>query len=103
MILVATPNHRSVEERHTSHERRSPLPFDLPSVARKKLSVGFDGGQLSPDAGVLLLRGWRGGGEEAWSGRSACFVHPGMAQARAHRAPAYGDAYGDRPLRCRLR
>lgn len=33
------------------------LPFDLPSVGRKKLSVGFDGGQLSSDAGVLLLRG----------------------------------------------
>jgi hypothetical protein len=33
------------------------LPFDLPSVAGKKLSVGFDGGQLSSDAGVLLLRG----------------------------------------------
>src|SRR4030095_15911322 len=33
------------------------LPFDLPSVAGKKLSVGFDGGQLSSDAGVLVLRG----------------------------------------------
>ena len=33
------------------------LPFDLPSVARKKLSVGFDGGELSSDAGVLVLRG----------------------------------------------
>jgi hypothetical protein len=33
------------------------LPFDLPSVARKRLSVGFDGGQLSSDAGALLLRG----------------------------------------------
>src|SRR5271167_4602832 len=33
------------------------LPFDLPSVACKKLSVGFDGGRLSSDAGVLLLRG----------------------------------------------
>jgi Transposase DDE domain group 1 len=32
------------------------LPFYLPSVARKKLSVGFDGGQLSSDAGVLVLR-----------------------------------------------
>ncbi|MDX2168657.1 MAG: IS1380 family transposase [Deltaproteobacteria bacterium] len=32
-------------------------PFDLPSVARKKVRVGFDGGQLSSDAGVLLLRG----------------------------------------------
>src|SRR5258707_12773936 len=34
----------------------APLPFDLPSVARKKLSVGFDGGQRWSDAGVLLLR-----------------------------------------------
>lgn len=33
------------------------LPFDLPSVCRKKVSIGFDGGQLSSDAGVLLLRG----------------------------------------------
>jgi len=33
------------------------LPFDLPSVCRKKVSVGFDGGQLSSEAGVLLLRG----------------------------------------------
>ena len=33
------------------------FPFDLPSVARKKLTVGFDGGQLSSDAGALLLRG----------------------------------------------
>lgn len=33
------------------------LPFDLPSVCRKKVSVGFDGGLLSSDAGVLLLRG----------------------------------------------
>jgi hypothetical protein len=33
------------------------LPFDLPAVARKKVSVGFDGGMLSSDGGVLLLRG----------------------------------------------
>lgn len=33
------------------------LPFDLPSVGRKKVSVDFDGGSLSSDAGVLLLRG----------------------------------------------
>ena len=32
------------------------LAFDLPSVCRKKVSVGFDGGRLSSDAGVLLLR-----------------------------------------------
>jgi hypothetical protein len=33
------------------------LPFDLPSVARKELSIGFDGGQLSSNRGMLLLRG----------------------------------------------
>ena len=33
------------------------LRFDLPAVSRKKVSVGFDGGMLSSDAGVLLLRG----------------------------------------------
>jgi hypothetical protein len=27
------------------------LPFDLPAVARKKVSVGFDGGQMSFHAG----------------------------------------------------
>jgi len=32
------------------------LPFDLPAVARKKVSVAFDGGTLSSDSGVLLLR-----------------------------------------------
>src|SRR6202049_3711338 len=32
------------------------LPFDLPSVRRKKLSVDFDGGNQSSDAGLLLLR-----------------------------------------------
>lgn len=32
------------------------LPFDLPAVAGKKVSVAFDGGKLSSDAGVLLLR-----------------------------------------------
>ncbi|MGH6803174.1 MAG: IS1380 family transposase [Methyloceanibacter sp.] len=33
-----------------------PLPFDLPAVARKKLTVDFDGGNQSSDAGLLLLR-----------------------------------------------
>ena len=32
------------------------LRFDLPAVARKKLTVDFDGGNQSSDAGVLLLR-----------------------------------------------
>lgn len=34
----------------------TPLPFDLPAVSRKKLTVDFDGGNQSSDAGVLLLR-----------------------------------------------
>ena len=33
-----------------------PLPFDLPSVHRKKLTVDFEGGNQSSDAGLLLLR-----------------------------------------------
>ena len=33
------------------------LPFDLPAVARKKVCIAFDGGMLSSNAGVLLLRG----------------------------------------------
>ena len=32
------------------------LPFDLPAVERKKLTVDFAGGNQSSDAGLLLLR-----------------------------------------------
>jgi Transposase DDE domain group 1 len=35
----------------------TPLPFDLPAVRRKKLTVDFDGGNQSSDAGHLILRG----------------------------------------------
>ena len=34
----------------------TPLPFDLPSVCRKKLTVDFNGGNQSSNGGVLLLR-----------------------------------------------
>jgi hypothetical protein len=34
----------------------TPLPFDLPAVQRKKLTVDFEGGNQSSDAGLLLLR-----------------------------------------------
>ena len=37
-------------------DQDSLLPFEFPAVARKKVSVGFDGGLMSSDAGVLLLR-----------------------------------------------
>jgi Transposase DDE domain group 1 len=32
------------------------LPFDLPAVRRKKLTVDFDGGNQSSNGGLLLLR-----------------------------------------------
>ncbi len=32
------------------------LPFELPSVRRKKLTVDFAGGHQSSDGGLLLLR-----------------------------------------------
>src|SRR5579872_2215727 len=32
------------------------LPFDLPAVRRKKLTVDFEGGNQSSNGGVLLLR-----------------------------------------------
>jgi hypothetical protein len=34
----------------------TPLPFDLPSVRRKKLTVDFAGGNQSSNGGLLLLR-----------------------------------------------
>ena len=34
----------------------TPLPFDLPAICRKKLTVDFNGGNQSSDAGLLLLR-----------------------------------------------
>jgi len=34
----------------------TPLPFDLSAVRRKKLTVDFDGGNQSSNAGLLLLR-----------------------------------------------
>src|SRR6266550_2206750 len=36
-------------------EEDIPLPFDLPAVARKKVSAAFDGGRISSDGGVMLL------------------------------------------------
>jgi hypothetical protein len=37
-------------------EQDTLLPFAFPAVARKKVSAAFDGGMLSSDAGVLVLR-----------------------------------------------
>ena len=32
-----------------------PLPFKLPTVARKKVSAAFDGGRITSDGGVMLM------------------------------------------------
>jgi hypothetical protein len=34
----------------------TPLPFDLPAVHRKKVTVDFNGGNQSSNAGLLLVR-----------------------------------------------
>src|SRR5216684_1796593 len=57
MILVARPTHGSIEECHTRHERRYSPAVRSSIGCTQEMSVGFDGGQLSSDAGVLLLRG----------------------------------------------
>jgi hypothetical protein len=31
-----------------------PLPFNLPAVARKKVTVAFDGGRITSDGGAIL-------------------------------------------------
>ena len=33
------------------------LPFNLPSIGKKKITAAFDGGQVSSGGGVLLLAG----------------------------------------------
>src|SRR5215468_7657054 len=39
----------------TRMDQDIPLPFDLPAVARKKVSAAFDGGRITSDGGVMLL------------------------------------------------
>src|SRR5258707_10682068 len=50
---TASCNQRSATAAMTDD---TPLPFDLPAVDRKKLTVDFNGGTQSSDAGLLLLR-----------------------------------------------
>jgi len=46
----------ALQRNATAMTDATPLPFDLPAISRKKLTVDFDGGNQSSDAGVLLLR-----------------------------------------------
>jgi hypothetical protein len=45
----------AIEEQQTLMDEDIPLPFDLPAVARKKVSAAFDGGRITSDGGVMLL------------------------------------------------
>ena len=65
------------------------LPFDLPAVARKKVSVAFDGGMLSSDAGVLAAA--RGGAAAGHRG-AAGGVPERPPRSRSHRSHGRGDA-----------
>jgi hypothetical protein len=49
--------HVAIKERHALMDDDTPLPFELSVVPRKKVTAAFDGGRLSSDGGVLLLRG----------------------------------------------
>ena len=46
----------ALQRNATAMNDATPLPFDLPAVARKKLTVDFDGGNQSSDGGMLALR-----------------------------------------------
>jgi hypothetical protein len=56
ILLIKLSRPHKSRSNATSMLSNTPLPFGLPAVARKKVSVGFDGGLRSSDAGVLLLR-----------------------------------------------
>lgn len=47
---------RALQWNATAMTVATPLPFNLPAVAGKKLTVDFEGGNQSSDAGILLLR-----------------------------------------------
>jgi Transposase DDE domain group 1 len=48
--------HTAIKEHYATMDDVTLLPFDLPAVARKKVTAAFDGGLLSSDGGVLVLR-----------------------------------------------
>jgi hypothetical protein len=55
-IVAPTKLPRISAECHSRMTDATPLPFDLPSVCRKKPTVDFNGGKQSSDGGLLLLR-----------------------------------------------
>jgi len=53
--MIPLLRQRSDQERQTVMVEDIPLPFDLPAVARKKVSAAFEGGRITSDGGVMLL------------------------------------------------
>src|ERR1700720_332153 len=53
--MLPLPSQRSDQGAATLMDEDIPLPFDLPAVARKKVSAAFDGGRITSDGGVMLL------------------------------------------------
>src|SRR5215471_6961365 len=54
-MIFSWPNQQAIAERLTLMAEDIPLPFDLPAVARKKVSAAFDGGRITSNGGVMLL------------------------------------------------
>ena len=56
MILLSKQNFHETEGATPAMTEDMELPFALPGVGGKPVTAAFDGGRLSSDAGVLLLR-----------------------------------------------
>jgi hypothetical protein len=65
------------------------LPFDLPAVSRKKMSANFDGGAISSDGGLLLLRE---ADRRLGLTRMSCVLRAGPARSLPDQPRGGGDA-----------
>jgi len=54
-MLLSLSGKDATEDYKLAMDNDIPLPFELPAVARKKVSAAFDGGRLTSDGGVMLL------------------------------------------------
>jgi len=55
-FVVETTSTRDNESAKPAMSHDSLLPFDLPAVCRRHVTAAFDGGLISSDGGLLLLR-----------------------------------------------
>ena len=61
------------------------LPFDLPAVSRKKVTGDFEGGSISSDGGLVLLRAAE---RRLGLGRGAGGLHREWRERVVHTLPA---------------